>query len=424
MNIKSAFSQNETDSAIAKGNENDGSKNYQINFNAVKWLNNNLKFKSTLYSRKTLADYDNSATDEHGYVSDNRMHALQTGIEHISTSSETDIKFHYHNYDREYQNGGYLDEYYSESLVLKGEKRSQLNNNFSLGFGSEYKYDWGYFENRGSYNASTKGDTKDLGIFGNFGFKLNENQIFSFYSRLDDHNTTGLNQTFKINFLQNIDKFSFGITHSNALRNPTLYELYGTDNYGIKGKKNLKPEKSETNELTIIYDINENYKLETTGYRAKVFDQIETNAGYTTYENQSIDINQEGLESSLSYSNNFQKFSLFGIFSKSRKSNGQAQNRRPDLSYGLNLFQKIKKSPIGLFDINLNYKFTGKYIDYDGSKNSRQKETDILDLYLIKNIIGNSFSIKITNLLDEKYEKPATYSQNGRKITFAYKKLF
>ena len=30
---------------------------------------------------------------------------------------------------------------------------------------------------------------------------------------------------------------------STGLRNPTLYELYGTDNYGITGNINLNPEK-------------------------------------------------------------------------------------------------------------------------------------------------------------------------------------
>ena len=69
------LTQSETNSAIAKGNEDDSSKNYQVNLNSVKWISDNVKFKSTLYSRKTKADYDGSATDEKGYVADNRMYA-------------------------------------------------------------------------------------------------------------------------------------------------------------------------------------------------------------------------------------------------------------------------------------------------------------------------------------------------------------
>ena len=30
----------------------------------------------------------------------------------------------------------------------------------------------------------------------------------------------------------------------NGLRNPTLYEMFGTDNFGYSGNRNLKPEKN------------------------------------------------------------------------------------------------------------------------------------------------------------------------------------
>ena len=103
---------------------------------------------------------------------------------------------------------------------------------------------------------------KDFGIFGNAGYKFTERSILSFYGRSDDHNTTDRNETYKINFTKIFDKFKIGLTHSTGLRNPTLYELYGSDNYGIGGNVNLKPEKSETNELTIIYDINESIDSE------------------------------------------------------------------------------------------------------------------------------------------------------------------
>ena len=51
LNFKGAANQMETDSAIAKGSESDGTKNYQINLNGNKWINENLKFKSTFYEK-------------------------------------------------------------------------------------------------------------------------------------------------------------------------------------------------------------------------------------------------------------------------------------------------------------------------------------------------------------------------------------
>ena len=424
LNFKGSATQSETNSAITKGHEDDSTKNYQINLNSIKWINDNLKFKSTLYSRKTKADYDGSATDEKGYVADNRMYALQSKFEHKSKNSENNLTFHYHNYDREYHNAGYLDEYYSESLVAKVDRSLKINNKISLGYGSEYKYDWGFFENRGSYTASTKGHMKDLGIFANTGYKINNNQILSIYGRTDYHNTTGRNQTYKLNFTQILGQFKFGATHSTGLRNPSLYELYGSDNYGIGGNTKLNPEKSKTNELYVQYNFSEKIKFTSTGYRAKVFDRIESNSAYSMHENELIDINQEGLESELLFNGNNQNILLFTNFSKSRKANGQAQARRPDLSYGANYSKKIESNLYGPFNLNLNYKYTGQFIDYDGSKNSRQKSTDLVDLSIKKNWFDSIVSINLSNLLNERYEKPATYSQDGRKISFNYRKKY
>tara|TARA_B100001250_G_scaffold413775_1_gene449037 strand:- start:2781 stop:4646 length:1866 start_codon:yes stop_codon:yes gene_type:complete len=418
LNFKATSTKGKTNSTIAKGEEDDGFKNQQINLNGTKWIKNNLKFKSTFYSRKTKADYDGSANDEIGYVSDNRMYSFQSGFERKSKNSLNEIIFHYHNYDREYENGGYLDEYYSEAFVIKGENKIKKSDRFSFGFGSEYKYDWGNFENRGSYSASTKGHNKNLGIFGNAGYKFNNNQILSMHIRSDNNKTTNSNQTYKINFFQILGKFKLGATHSTGLRNPTLYELYGTDNYGIKGNVNLNPEKSKTNELSLNYGLSKNLNIKSTVYRTTIFDQIETNSSYTQHENMKIDINQEGLENELSLTKNSQSFSLFSNFSKSKKTNGQSQSRRPDLSYGVNYFKKIKKSPFGDLNFNLNYKYTGKYIDWDGAKNSSQKSTDILNVSINKVFFGTNLKLIISNLLDENYEKPATYSQNGRQIRF------
>ena len=101
LNFKASKNQSKTNSAIADGSEKDAMQNMAINLNILKWINDNTKFISTVYSRKTKADYDGSSTDESGYVSDNNMHAFQTGLSRIYKYKEESIIFHYHNYDRE-----------------------------------------------------------------------------------------------------------------------------------------------------------------------------------------------------------------------------------------------------------------------------------------------------------------------------------
>ncbi len=425
LNLKGSSNQSNTNSAKAGGSENDGTKNYQANINIAKWINDNLKFKSTIYSRKTKSDYDSSSTNESGYVSDNKMYAIQNSFERISHSTEDKFVFHYHNYDRNYKESGNLDEYESKSLVAKAERKVKHSDRISFGFGSEYKYDWGSFENRGSYTQSTKGHIKDLGFFANTGFKFNENSILSFYGRLDDHNTTGGNQTYKINFTKKINKFKFGATHSTGLRNPSLYELYGSNNYGYKGNTGLNPEKSKTNEITGEYIILKNLKFNLTAYKTTILDRIEDNGSYTASENKIIDLNQEGVETNLVLKGDDQSFSIFSNFSKSKKTDGQSQLRRPDLSYGSIYKKSFLNDFFGALDLNINYKFTTQHVDVNSAGGRiKMKSTDIVNMSISKNLSGNVFSLNFSNLLNERYERPATYQQDGRQIRFGFRKIF
>ena len=72
------------------------------------------------------------------------------------------------------------------------------------------------------------------------GFFKNSN--ISIFGRRDDHKQTGANNTYKLNFEQRFNNFNLGISYMNGLRNPTLYEMFGTDNYGYSGNRDLKPE--------------------------------------------------------------------------------------------------------------------------------------------------------------------------------------
>ena len=137
-----------------------------------------------------------------------------------------------------------------------------------------------------------------------------------------------------------------------------------------------------------------------------------------------LSLNQEGLESELLFNGNNQVFGLFTNISKSKKTNGAAQSRRPALSYGGNYSQKFETSKYGPFDLNITYKYTGTFMDWDGSATTKQKSTDLVDLSIRKNWFGNTISLNISNLLNERYEKPATYSQDGRQLRFGFKRTY
>ncbi len=418
LNFKGATNQSKTDSAIAKGNESDGVKNYQFNINGSNWINDNLKFKSTFYYRDTKSDYDKSATQEESVTSDNKMYALQTGLERVGQYFEDDLVFHYHNYDRKYYVQGKKDKYYSESLVAKAERKLIINKKISYGYGSEYKYDWGHYETK-TFASQTRGHLNNLGIFANLGYRFNKKQSLSIHGRNDDHKETGGNKTYKINFTQAFGNLKLGATHSTGLKNASLYELYGNI-----GQKHINPEKSETNELIGEFNFSKNIKLTSTAYRTRMKDRIKINSSWNAYENKIPDTTQEGLESEIFFIGNNQSLSVNSHFAKSRTVTNGPNSRRPDLSYGIDYFKKFNFLNYGLFDLNLSHRYIGDHIDWTGSKNEFVKSVDLIDLSIKKNWYGNIISLNFTNLLNERYEKPATYSQDGRMLSFGFRKAY
>jgi vitamin B12 transporter len=423
LNFKGVTNQMRTDSAIAKGTEQDGTQNYQINLNGNKWVGENLKFKSTFYGRQTKSDYDKNATTEEDVTSDNKMYAIQAGIESLDNNSFNNFIVHYHGYDRVYDEQGTVNKYYSESITAKGEGDVTYNEKLSFGYGAEYKYDWGDYKTL-TFTSQTKGHLKNLGIFANAGYKFNDNQSFSFHLRNDDHKETGANQTYKINYSQIIKDLKFGITHSTGLKNPSLYELYGSSS-SHSGSTGIDPEKSTTNELYLEYVFGNNLIFNSTFYRTNMTDRIKIKSDWSGYENKIPDTTQEGVESEISLLlKNNQKFKILSHFAKSRTDTGGPNSRRPDLSYGFDYEKKLNLEDFGPIDVNLNYRYVGDHIDWTGSKNEFVKSINLVDLNLRNKVSNNVFSLNFTNLLNERYEKPATYSQDGRSFKIGYTKLY
>ena len=85
--------------------------------------------------------------------------------------------------------------------------------------------------------------------------------------------------------------------------------------------------------------------------------------------------------------------------------------------------KKFVNSAVGPFNMNLNYKFTGKHLDYDGGV-VVAKSTKVVDVIFSKNLPGSIWNLNISNLLNEKYERPLTYTKDGRRLTINLRKLY
>lgn len=427
LNFKGSNSNSKTNSARYGGKENDSTKNYQVNINAEKWIYDNLKINSTLYARRTKANYDTSSSDESGFAHD-KMYVAQAGLNKVTENSENILTFHYNHYNREYDEGGYFDWYISDSTVLKAERRIKPIEKISYGYGIEYKYDSGSFTNAGSWSSPTAiGNVDNLSFFANSGYKFSNDTILSFYGRGDNHKTTGLNSTYKINLTKFVGKFRLSLTQSTGLRNPSLYELYGSngraDSYKHVANPDADPEKSRTNELIVKYSFNDSLSFKNTFYRSFIEDALLYDSSYkggSGYTNNKSDLKQDGIESNIVFKNNKQKLSIFNTISSSKQTDGSHQLNRPDSTYGASYDVDINDTFIGPISFIYNYKHYGKSFDYKPNI-TKVDSTDVMNLSILKKTNLGVLSFNITNLLDEKYQRPEGYTQNGRLVNLGFR---
>ncbi len=430
LNFKGSSSNIKNSSSRYVGKEEDSARNYQININAEKWIYDDLKSNSTFYARRTKANYDASSSDESGFAHD-KMYVVQTSLNKLNKNSENVLTFHYNHYNREYDESGYFDWYNSHSTVLKAERRIKPIKKISYGYGVDYKYDTGSFTNNGSWSTpAARGHVDNFGFFANSGYKLFDDMILSFYGRGDNHKTTGINTTYKINLTKLFRKFELGLTQSTGLRNPSLYELYGnngrTDSYKHVANPDADPEKSRTNELKIKFLFNNSLSLENTFYRSSIEDALLYNGSYnggSGYTNNKSDLKQDGIESNLVFKVNNHRLSIYNTISSSKQEDGSHQLNRPDSTYGINYDSSFNNSLFGPFSINYNYKHYGKSFDYAPSV-TKVDSTDVMNLAVLKKTNIGFLSLNISNLLDEAYQRPYGYSQNGRQIRFGFQSLF
>lgn len=420
-NIKGGFARSEKISATNSKPDLDGMKNLTLNYNIVKFLSDNLKFKGTSYIRKTESEYDVSNYEDASAT--NAMYVIQSSLENKIEKKLDSITAHMLVHDRIY-NEDVKNKYYSQSYVLKAERKIDLTNSLSYGFGGDYKYDKGDFIINGPYGSSAKGHSDNKGFFSNLGYKFNENTLFSFHVRGDSHKYSDENITYKINAAKILNKLKLSLSESTSIRHPDLYVLHGNNanssfyNGSFKSMLTTKPEKSLTREISMVYKILENISFESTAYKGSVSDVLNRSDSIGGY-NETIDIKQKGLESSLTFQNINGKISLNSSLSKSTEGNGKPQLRRPQKQFGINYNTILNSDYIGLFGLNLNYKYTGNVEDWVDSERKKIDSTDVINISLSKTLFGVDWKLSGLNLTDEKFQRPHGYNQERRRFNLS-----
>ena len=400
----------------------DGTKNISLNYNSMKFLDDNTKLKLTGYTRKTDSGYD--SWDDGNANADNIMYAFQANLEKKENNIEDTFTSHFHVHDR-YYDTAVKNKYYSQSFTFKAERKLNLKRDLSFGFGSDYNYNKGDFIIHGNWGSSAKGHADNFGRYTNLGYKFDENLIFSSHLRADSHKYSQENLTYRLNISKTINKFNASLSESTGLRHPDLYVLHGNNPSGsFKSMNTTKPEKSLTRDVSLQYNFSDTLSFETTAYKGSISDVL--NRGTSTYGyNELIDIKQEGIENSIIFKNDNERITLFNTFSKSREGSGRPQLRRPEKQFGINISKDYNTNFFGSFNTKIDYRHIGKTEDWKGgSARAKVDSSDIINLNLSKNFSGKVWSVNILNLTDENYERPDTYNQEGRRIELSFRRKY
>lgn len=424
VNVKGGLHKSKSESALAGGSDKDGTKNKTVAINLEKQINDNWNFWSSTFGRNTYSLLDgHSVVQQTGYDSDNSLFAQQFGFDRRTRLEHSYITFHTHAHDREYESpGDELDVYKSQAYTVRAEHKKKQSDRFSWGIGTEFKNDTADFQNKGSYTSSLDADYINTGFYGNVGYKFQEDLIGSFYLRSDTNSVVGSNDSFKLSLQKNnfVPKINLRTSLFTGYKAPSLYELYGADSYGYNGNRNLKAEQSETLEVAADYQLNTNSMLTISLFESNITNLIEYSGN--TYVNSTGTTNQSGVELSFTNFSDTGSMRLFATSLSSEKSDGSAQLRRPETSMGANIMRKINED----VKVVANYKFTGEHFDTHNNNWSTisMPETHLLDIGLKKDFGGYEVGINVFNVLDEDYQRPHGFSQEGRSLGFTFRKTF
>jgi len=230
----------------------------------------------------------------------------------------------------------------------------------NYGFGFDYKH-----------NESLNNQHHNLGYFFNLSY-----DIFSYHHRFDEEH-----ETHKLGFFKEIqDGLSISGSTSTSYKDKTTWTAI---EYG------------ETQELTLT----------------------KNNFSTTVFKNDIGNLNTDGIE--FAYNLNDIKFFASHLNSK---TNDMVTLRRPNWSLGFIHNYDFKNN----FSLTTNYKYKGEHLDVHNSNWSTisMPETHLLDLNIGYDYYGIKFGVSITNLLNENYESPHGFNQEGRKLTLGFNKSF
>ena len=395
------------------GTEKDGYDQQNFSVKGRHYLSNNSVLSLNIFSKDETTQFDDSFNKV-----DREFNTIENS-QGASIGFERSINKLTHNIQGSY----FLSDKKSTSLSVANSKGTRTSASYTGTLNSNakrtYVFGMDYVEDKINNSNSlypsvliNKGNNI-TGLFGQGILALNNDLNLTLGLRQDSHSDFGGHTSTRITSAYNLNnnailKASFG----TGFRAPSLYELYDKTN----GNNILKPESSQNLDLGIIQKFpDQNLTFNGTFFSTEVEDLIfwvQTPGSWTgKYKQTSRKIKREGIELQSKYK-----------VSKDTNVNFSYTHTYSDKNGG-----KVVRVPRNVFLINTNKKINDKLNIFGSIKHANDltdgstDPTSELPSYTLVNaksiykISENiSLSLKIENLLGQKYQTVKTYGTSGR----------
>ena len=405
--------------SIAEGGDLDG-----YDFATFNWDSQHFTHSGTITTtavvRESNADLDSStSTDDPDYTVNGKFYFLQTTF----SSDMFDLVIDRNAHDREYNNSGEQDTYDSvTNHVMLSHTNSVSKLDYT--FGTDILQYSAKFTNNGSYNSSVDKSAENIAYFLNADLKVSD-WILNSGLRLDTNSLHKDVTTYRLGVGYELGAGMTAIAgHNTGFKAPTLYEMYGADNYGYSGNPNLEEERSQTSEVGLLARYaDEEFMLDS---KFVVFSTEIDNMityGNSTYSNADGRSTMQGWEFQNTQQMMDTKIKVGVTSVHSQDANDSELLRRPDLSANIGVEHDVNNKLTLWYDWN----YYGEHKDlnpttYATVLREEQHTTDVGVKYQLS--ANTTITGTVNNITDLEYSRPMGYTQPGREYSVSVKYLF
>ena len=395
--------ENETSDGISvvDGDEKDSLKNRNYILQTESFLGNGLVLKSNMIETNNHTNLDKSS-DYTDYTADWQFNNYYLSLQ----DKDTEVTLNHTKHDRVYDDKGTKDIYKNDTTILLGKHSINVDNKTHT-IGSEYETSNIEFDtNISGYDSNVDKTRNNTGYFYNLDQTLESGVQLHTGFRFDTPNTFDDQLTYRIGAENNGVRLSY----ATGYKAPTVYEMYGKDNWGFLGNENLIPEKSKTYEIGYRWD-----KGDIVFFKTEIDNLLKYEN--STYVNDTKKSDRHGVELGLTHAIGPVIVNNNTAFVIAEDGDGKEIVRKPKWSNTTNF-----KYDNFYFDVN----YYGSHIDIDSQTYARVKMKSVttMDLGYSVNKGDLTFYGKLNNILDEDYQRPDGYNQDGRNFTLGFKKIF